>query len=85
MNAPVFDHQRIDRTDGQGQRIDTVAQGKNRFLMGIGDIATGKLAAAQALEKGFKRVGRHIDGFVGAVNSVFGQPGAINQRGSGNG
>ena len=75
----VVDHQRIDRADGPGQRIDAVAQGKHRFLVRNGDIAAGEFAVAQALEKALQRVGRDIDRFIAAIDAVLGQPGAVNQ------
>src|SRR5690606_41331985 len=72
---------------GAGGGSDLVAERKDRFLMGNGDIATGKFAAAQPLEKGRKVCGRHINGFIAAINAVFGEPGAVNQgrAGMGNG
>lgn len=77
--APAHD-QRIHRTDGFGEIVDAVAKGKNRFLMGNGDIAAGKFARAQTVEKGRQIRRRNVDRFIGAINAVLGEPRAVNER-----
>jgi hypothetical protein len=75
--------QRIDRADGSGQRIDTVAERKDRFLERNGDIAADKLAGSEAIEQGGQARGFHIDGLVAAVDAVGLEPKPMNERRAG--
>ena len=47
--------------------------------MGDGDIATGKLATPQALEKPGQFARRYIDSFIAPFDAMLGEPGAVDQ------
>ncbi|MCY1538153.1 hypothetical protein D9M68_736790 [compost metagenome] len=82
VHLAVANHQRVDRANGAGEGIDAVAERKHRFLMGNGDIAAGKFAGPQPLEKSRQVRRRYVDRFVTAINAVLLQPGAVNERGA---
>jgi hypothetical protein len=80
VHLAVAHHQSIDRPDHARQPVDAVAERKDGFLVGDGDIAAGKFARTQALEEGRQAGRRHVDGFVAAIDIVLGQPGAVDER-----
>jgi hypothetical protein len=80
VDLSVADDQRIDRTNGLGKVIDAIAERKDRFLVRDGDITPDEFARAKAFEKGGKFGRRDVDRFIGAINAVFGEPGAVDER-----
>ena len=76
----VADHQSVDRADRLGERVEFVDERVDSFLVRDGDVAAGKLAGLQPLEKRAEIMRLDVDRLVAAVDAVLLQPEIVDQR-----